>query len=84
MSTMYLMRAKIARWGNSLAVRLPKAAVESAGLCEGDLVDVREADGELRITRAERVDIDSLIAALRPETFHELVDWGGPVGEEFW
>ena len=81
---MYLMRAKIARWGNSLAVRLPKAAVESAGLREGDLVDVHEADGELRIARAERVDIESLIAALRPETFHELVDWGGPVGEEFW
>ena len=35
---------QVSRWGNSLAVRLPKKLVEEAGLAEGDEVDVRVAD----------------------------------------
>ncbi len=32
---------QIAKWGNSLAVRLPKAVVEALGLKEGDNIEVR-------------------------------------------
>jgi antitoxin MazE len=34
---------KVAKWGNSLAVRLPVAVVEELGLKEGDEVEVRQA-----------------------------------------
>lgn len=34
----------VSKWGNSLAVRLPKKLVEEAGLVEGDEVDVRAVD----------------------------------------
>jgi antitoxin MazE len=34
---------RVARWGNSLAVRLPSALVESLGLKEGDQVELRIA-----------------------------------------
>jgi antitoxin MazE len=44
---------QVARWGNSLAVRLPAAVVEALGLKEGDEIDIRVA-GE----RAFDVDID--------------------------
>jgi antitoxin MazE len=35
---------QVAKWGNSLAVRLPRALVEALGLKEGDLIDVRVSD----------------------------------------
>jgi antitoxin MazE len=35
---------QVAKWGNSLAVRLPRALVEALGLKEGDHIDVRVAD----------------------------------------
>jgi antitoxin MazE len=35
---------QVAKWGNSLAVRLPRALVEALGLKEGDQVDIRVAD----------------------------------------
>lgn len=79
------MQAVVARWGNSLAVRIPKAAVESLGLEDGDAVTIAEENGSLRITRANRIDIAAMIAAMRSETFHDD-PWESmaPVGNEIW
>ena len=43
-----IMEAKmqVSKWGNSLAVRLPKALVEKLGIAEGDDVDVTSADAQ--------------------------------------
>jgi antitoxin MazE len=42
----------VSKWGNSLAVRLPKKLVEDMGLVEGDEVDVKAIDAQtLAITR---------------------------------
>jgi antitoxin MazE len=35
---------QVAKWGNSLAVRLPKALVDALGLKEGDEVEIRAVD----------------------------------------
>jgi len=35
---------QVARWGNSLAIRLPAAVVEALQLKEGDEIDVQVAD----------------------------------------
>jgi antitoxin MazE len=34
---------QVARWGNSLAVRLPASVVEALGLKEGDAIEIRVA-----------------------------------------
>ena len=47
---------KVAKWGNSLAVRLPAAVVEAMGLREGDEVQIKAADGELTLQRAPGPD----------------------------
>ena len=36
---------QVARWGNSLAVRLPAAVVEALALKEGDEIEIHVADG---------------------------------------
>lgn len=36
---------QVAKWGNSLAVRLPAAVVEALELKEGDQIEIRIADG---------------------------------------
>jgi antitoxin MazE len=78
------MRATISRWGNSLALRIPKSAIDAAGLREGDVVDVREDGGVLRIARSSRIDIDEMIESIDPTTIHAEVNWGPPVGREMW
>lgn len=37
---------QVARWGNSLAVRLPAAVVEALGLKEGDDIEVQVLDAK--------------------------------------
>jgi antitoxin MazE len=72
---MYIMRARISRWGNSLGLRIPKAAIDAAGLREGDLVEVVEQAGGLRIERVDDVDIAAMIAAITPENLNRDEAW---------
>jgi antitoxin MazE len=69
------MRATISRWGNSLALRLPKAALDAAGLREGDPVTITDEGGVLRIAPIGRVDVHALIASITPETLHHDEEW---------
>jgi antitoxin MazE len=82
------MKVKIAKWGNSLGVRLPKDAAEAAGLAAGAEVDVMIEGQDLRLRRRVPIpryrledlvaEMDRLGAANRPA----LVDWGRDVGAE--
>jgi antitoxin MazE len=76
------MRAQISKWGNSLAVRLPKAAVESLHVHEGDAVEVT-IKGETLIVRsaAPRYRLEDLVAGITPDNQPETVEFP-PVGEE--
>jgi len=82
------MKVKLAKWGNSLGVRVPKAAADAAGLKAGTEVDVLVDGGELRIRRSiplTHYRLEDLIAEmdrLGPENRPELVDWGPDVGAE--
>ena len=46
---------QVAKWGNSLAIRLPKALVEKLGLQPGDELDVVAAsDRQIAVEKADR------------------------------
>ena len=47
---------QVAKWGNSLAVRLPAALVRELGLREGDQIDLMKADDALAVRRLPRAD----------------------------
>jgi len=79
------MTAKIAKWGNSVGVRIPKALLEVVGLSDSDSVEIVAEDNMLIIKPArERLTIDKLFQDWdggAPEPF----DWGelgAPAGRE--
>jgi antitoxin MazE len=78
------MKVKIAKWGNSLAVRLPKAVAEEAGLKPDAEVDVIVQDGDVRLKRSRpRYTLEDMIAAIKPGAEPTpSVDWGPDVGSE--
>lgn len=80
------MRVQVKRWGNSASVRIPAAVMAAAALRIDQEVDVREDDGRVVIEPvvAPAYDLDELLAAMTPETFHDEVDFGKPVGKEIW
>ncbi len=76
------MRTEIARWGNSLAVRLPKQVLEQAGLSEGVPVELVVESGTVVLRPAKpRYDINKLIAGITPENLPESFD-DAPMGRE--
>ncbi len=77
---------QIAKWGNSLGLRLPKSVALEARLDEGDTVQVSVADGAivLKPTRPA-YSIDALVAKITRRNRHDETDWGAaPVGHELW
>jgi len=51
------MRLQLAKWGNSLAVRLPMECIRAAGLHEGDTVDAEVTPvGEIKLTPTQAFD----------------------------
>ncbi len=55
---------KVAKWGNSLAVRLPAAVVEVLQLKDGDDVEIR-MDAPRTLTVVKKPDIEEMFARVR-------------------
>jgi antitoxin MazE len=79
------MQATVSRWGNSLAIRLPKVVVSRLQRHEGDPVDL-VLEGESVVIRARRPHstLEELVVAMRPEHAPETLDDAAapPVGDE--
>ena len=83
----YMTRStQIAKWGNSLGLRLPKSVALEAQLDEGDTVNVSVKDGAIVVRPARPVySIGALVAKITRRNRHEETDWGTrPVGHELW
>jgi antitoxin MazE len=77
------MRVSLAKWGNSLAVRIPKAVADSARLREGQDMDIAASKaGDILLRR--RKNLRELVNAITPKNRHAATDWGPPVGKEVW
>jgi antitoxin MazE len=60
------MRIQLAKWGNSLAVRLPVECVRAAGLRQGDSVDAEiSPTGKITLTPAKPFDKSTFLQRLR-------------------
>lgn len=60
------MRLHVAKWGNSLAVRLPAECVRAAGLREGDSVEAEVTQaGGITLTPAKPFDKGAFLHRLR-------------------
>ncbi|AFY50992.1 growth regulator [Nostoc sp. PCC 7524] len=80
------MAATVAKWGNSLAIRIPQNLAKEIHLTEGVEVELAVIDGSLVIkpkTR-KRYSLDELIDAITPENVHGEIDSGIAVGNEVW
>ena len=80
------MIAKAQKWGNSLAVRLPKSIAEECGIEADAPIEIVREDNLIIIkpVRKEGLSLDSLLAGVTKENLHAEVATGQPVGRESW
>ena len=77
---------QIARWGNSLAIRIPRSIVKEANLSEGDQLSLNVAqDGSVVLkTSRRKYSLEELCAGITPKNRHRETGWGKPAGKEIW
>jgi len=80
------MKVSVQRWGNSLAVLIPKAVAVESELAEGDVVDMKPAKGKVVLipVRDRKPTLEELLAGVTEENIHREVDFGKPKGKEVW
>ena len=77
---------QVAKWGNSLAVRIPRAIVKDAGLAEGDRLSLDlTTDGSIVLRSSRRkYTLDELVAGISKKNRHRETISGAAQGKEVW
>jgi antitoxin MazE len=79
------VRTRVQKWGNSLAVRIPKPFAEGAGLRASSEVEVSLEKGEVRLSPVRpRWKLRLLLSRVTKRNLHAEVDAGPAVGREVW
>ena len=76
----------LAKWGNSLGVRIPIVIANQINLTKGTNVSLTVVDGNLVIQPVQRrkYTLDELLEGMTSFNCHPEVDMGKPVGNESW
>lgn len=80
------MKTQIQKWGNSLALRIPKSFAAESSIEEGSVVDMSIIEGKLVIESISEPEytLDDLLTGVTRKNIHSEVDTGNPVGKEAW
>jgi len=79
------MKVKLAKWGNSLAVRIPAPIAADASLSVGNTFEVTVAKGRIQFSPVDsEPTLEELVSRITPENVHADEDFGTPVGSEIW
>ena len=80
------MRTKIQKWGNSLALRIPKGYVQDANLENNSEVDIQLEDSQIIIKPVVRKkkSLEELLAGVNINNIHSEAETGSALGNEIW
>ena len=77
------MQVQVAKWGNSLGVRVPRELAVRIGLTEGARVEMTAEGATITISVERPVyTLDELLADMTPEAVGDAWSWGPDVGRE--
>jgi antitoxin MazE len=80
------MKTQIQKWGNSLAVRIPKAFASDLGLNQDSAIELALEDGclVLRPITAPKYGLSDLLSRVTEKNMHGEQDYGSAIGCEEW
>ena len=79
------MKARIQKWGNSLALRIPKSFAAHSNIEQGSVVDLSLDNGRMIVEAKEQdYSLEELLARVTKNNLHSEIDFGAPVGKEVW
>lgn len=80
------MKVQIQKWGNSLALRIPKSFAVESKIEQGSTVEVSLKQGKLVVAPliAPEFTLEELLSKVTKRNLHQEVDSGDAAGKEVW
>ena len=80
------MQTKIQKWGNSLALRIPKSFALNVNIKQNELVDLSIEKGKIVIMpiAQKEYSLEELLEGVSENNLHSEFDTGAPTGKEIW
>ncbi len=80
------MKSTIQKWGNSLAIRIPKSFANEIDLSQGSEIDLVLFENKIQIEpiKKKKISLDDLLSKVTEENIHKEIETGPPVGKEIW
>lgn len=80
------MHVRVQKWGNSLAVRIPKPLAEDAEVREGTVLNLAVSKGKVVATpiKRKKLSLRELLTKVTRKNLHSEVDISPSVGREIW
>lgn len=76
-------KSRVAKWGGSLAIRIPKPVAEQWGVQEGSAIEMF-SEGDRVVLRKSGYDLEEMLAQIDPSNLHSEWDTGPRLGREEW
>ena len=80
------MKTVVQQWGNSLALRIPKAFAQQTSIRKGSPVSLSVENGHMIVKPLKRrkYTLQELVSKITPQNRHPEIDWGKRMGKENW
>jgi antitoxin MazE len=80
------VRSRVQKWGNSLAVRIPKPFANEVGLLRDSDVDISVSEGKLVVSPVGRPTyrLEDLVSGISKRNRHGETSFGAARGKEVW
>jgi antitoxin MazE len=79
------MKVQVQKWGNSLALRIPKSFAVETNIEEGSTVEMTMGKNGIFVrSPKQELTLDSLLAEITSDNLHGEIDLGEPEGDEVW
>ena len=80
------MKTQIQKWGNSLALRIPKSFAKETNIRNGSYVNLSLVRGNLVAEPLEEKEytLNQLLSKINKDNLHREFDTGDAIGNELW
>ena len=80
------MHVSVRKWGNSLALRIPKSVASDSRIKQGSVVEVSVVKGKLVVAAVsvDKYTLDQLLSGVTKKNRHGQIETGVPGGRESW
>ena len=77
------MQITTSKWGNSLAIRIPKSFARSIGINNGEKLELELKNKQIVISKPE-YSLENLLEKINTKNIHSETKTGSVIGKELW